>query len=161
MLMIVLRFLHVFGGAMWVGMMAFQMFFLGPSLAEAGPAAGQVMAGLMKRRIPVIMPLIALITILSGMWLFQLLSGGNMKALMGTAMGQAFAWGGALALIAFLIGVVVVRPLMMKSMKLMQAGTPANSPEIQRLQARASVLGTTVSVMLLVTLGLMAVARYL
>jgi len=160
-LMIVLRFLHVFGGAIWVGMMAFQIFFLGPSLAEAGPAAGQVMAGLMKRRIPVIMPIIALITILSGMVLFQRLSGGDMKALMATAMGQAFAWGGLIALVAFLIGVVVMRPLMMKSMKLAQAGNPANAPELQRLQARASRLGTIVSYMLLVALALMAVARYL
>ena len=159
--MIVLRFLHVFGGAIWVGMMAFQIFFLGPSLAEAGPSAGQVMAALMKRRIPVIMPAIAVIVILSGFMLFQRLSGGNMKALMATPMGQAFAWGGAIALIAFLIGVVVMRPLMMKSMKLMQAGNPANAPEVQKLQARASTLGKVVSYMLLVTLGLMAVARYL
>lgn len=159
--MIVLRFAHVFFGALWVGMMAFQMFFLGPALAEAGPDAGKVMAGLMKRRIPVIMPLVALIALVSGMWLFQRLSGGNMKALMATPMGQGFAWGGALALLAFLIGVVVMRPMMMKSMKLMQSGDPAHRPQIQRLQARASTLGTAVSVMLLVTLGLMAVARYL
>ena len=76
--MIVLRFAHVFFGALWVGMMAFQMFFLGPALEEAGPAAGSVMAGLMKRRIPVIMPLIALIALVSGMWLFMRLSGDNM-----------------------------------------------------------------------------------
>jgi uncharacterized membrane protein len=159
--MIVLRFLHVFGGAIWVGMMAFQIFFLGPSLAEAGPAAGAVMAGLMKRRIPVVMPVIALITILSGMMLFQRISGGDMKALMATPMGKAFAWGGAIALIAFLVGVIVMRPLMMKSMKLMQAGNPANAPEVQRLQARATTLGKVVSYMLLITLALMAVARYL
>ena len=159
--MLVLRFLHVFGGAMWVGMMAFQIFFLAPSLAEAGPAAGQVMAGLMKRRIPVIMPVIALIVILSGMMLLQRLSGGNMKALMAQPVGQAFAAGGAIAILAFLIGVVVMRPLMMRSMRLMQAGNPANAPEAQRLQARASTLGKLVTYMLLVTLTLMAVARYL
>lgn len=161
MLTLVLRFAHVFFGALWVGMMAFQIFFLGPSLAEAGPDAGKVMAGLMKRRLPVIMPIIALIVLVSGMWLFQRLGGANMKALMATPMGQAFAWGGAISLVAFLIGVVVMRPLMMKSMKLMQSGDPAHRPEIQRLQARASTLGKLVSVMLLITLGLMAVARYL
>lgn len=161
MLTLVLRFSHVFFGALWVGMMAFQIFFLGPALSEAGPDAGKVMAGLMKRRIPVIMPVIALIALISGMWLFQRLSGGNMKALMATPMGQGFAWGGAIALLAFLIGVVVMRPIMMKSMTLMQSGDPAHRPEIQRLQARASTLGKLVSVMLLITLGLMAVARYL
>lgn len=161
MLTLVLRFSHVFFGALWVGMMAFQIFFLGPALSEAGPDAGKVMAGLMKRRIPLIMPVIALIALISGMWLFQRLSGGNMKALMATPMGQGFAWGGAIALLAFLIGVVVMRPIMMKSMTLMQSGDPAHRPEIQRLQARASTLGKLVSVMLLITLGLMAVARYL
>jgi len=160
-LMIVLRFAHVFFGALWVGMMAFQIFFLGPSLAEAGPAAGQVMAGLMKRRIPVIMPLIALIALVSGMWLFMRLSGDNMAVVWGSRMGKAFGSGGAIALLAFLIGVVAMRPIMMKSMTLMQSGDPAHRPEIQRLQARASTLGKLVSYMLLVTLGLMAVARYL
>ena len=159
--MLVLRFAHVFFGALWVGMMAFQMFFLGPALEEAGPAAGSVMAGLMKRRLPVIMPLIALIALVSGMWLFMRLSGDNMAVVWGSKMGKAFGTGGAIALLAFLIGVVAMRPIMMKSMTLMQSGDPAHRPEIQRLQARASTLGKLVSYMLLVTLGLMAVARYL
>jgi len=84
-----------------------------------------------------------------------------MAVVWGSRMGQAFGTGGAIALFAFLIGVVVMRPLMMKSMQLMQSGDPAHKPEIQRLQARASTLGKLVSYMLLVTLGLMAVARYL
>ena len=168
MLTLVLRFSHVFFGALWVGMMAFQVFFLGPALAEAGPDAGKVMGGLMKRRIPVIMPIFALITLVSGMWLFQRMSGGNMGALMADPMGKAFAFGGAVALIAFLIGVIVMRPAMMRSMKLMEA-MPAASPaerasmqaELQRLRARGNILGNVVAVMLLVTLAAMAVARYL
>ena len=168
MLTIVLRFAHVFCGALWVGMMAFQVFFLSPTLTEMGPDAGKVMAGMMKRRLPVIMPIFALIAIISGMWLFQRMSGGNMAALMATSMGKGFAWGGAIALLAFLIGIVVMRPAMMKSMKLMEGITSAPpqqrsgiQAEIQKLRARATVLGNVVTVMLLLTLGLMAVARYL
>lgn len=168
MLTIVLRFAHVFCGALWVGMMAFQVFFLMPALGDAGPDAGKVMAGLMKRRLPVIMPVIALIAILSGMWLFRRMSGGSMGALMATPMGQGFAWGGAIALLAFLIGVVVMRPVMMRSMKLMEgiASAPpdqrsAMQAEIQKLRARGNTLSNVVVVMLFVTLGLMAVARYL
>ena len=168
MLTIVLRFAHVFFGALWVGMMTFQVFFLTPTLTEMGPDAGKVMAGMMKRRIPVIVPIFALIAIISGMWLFQRMSGGNMAALMATPMGQGFAWGGAISLLAFLIGVAVMRPMMMKSMKLMAEITSAPPPqrsgmqaEIQKLRARATVLGNVVTVMLLLTLGLMAVARYL
>ena len=42
--MLVLRFSHVFFGALWVGMMAFQTFFLMPALAEVGPDSGKFMA---------------------------------------------------------------------------------------------------------------------
>ncbi|MGE5801865.1 MAG: hypothetical protein ACM358_06385 [Gemmatimonadota bacterium] len=168
MLTILLRFAHVFFGALWVGMMTFQVFFLAPTLTEMGPDAGKVMAGMMKRRIPVIMPIFALIAIISGMWLFQRISGGNMAALMATPMGKGFAAGGAIALLAFLIGIVVMRPAMMRSMKLMQeiaSAPPDRRPgmqaEIQKIRARGEVLGKVVTVMLLLTLGLMAVARYL
>jgi uncharacterized membrane protein len=168
MLTLVLRFAHVFCGALWVGMMAFQVFFLAPSLAEVGPDAGKIMGAMMKRRVPVIMPIIALITIVSGMWLFQRMSGGNIGALMATPMGKGFAFGGVVALLAFLIGIVVMRPAMMRSMQLMQAlptAPPAEranmQAELQRLRARGNSLGNLVAVMLLVTLAAMAVARYL
>src|SRR5437016_1076394 len=50
-LLLVLRFSHVFFGALWVGMMAFQTFFLMPALAEVGPESGKFMAALMRRRL--------------------------------------------------------------------------------------------------------------
>jgi hypothetical protein len=168
MLTLVLRFAHVFFGALWVGMMAFQVFFLAPALAEIGPGAGPLMAAFVKRRLPVIMPIFALIAIVSGMWLFQRMSGGNMGALLATSMGKAFGFGGLVALLAFLIGVVVMRPAMMRSMKLLESiasAPPADranmQAEIQKLRARGSLLGTVVAWMLLFTLTLMAVARYL
>jgi len=168
MLTLILRFAHVFFGALWVGMMAFQVFFLMPALGEAGPDAGKVMAALAKRRIPVIMPIIALIALVSGMWLFQRMSGGNMGALMATPMGQAFAWGGGASLIAFLVGIVVMRPAMMRSMKLAESLPSAppqeratRSAEIQRLRARGVFLGKVVMYLLLFALAAMAVARYL
>jgi uncharacterized membrane protein len=167
-LTIVLRFAHVFFGAIWVGMMAFQVFFLGPALTEAGPDAGKVMSALMKRRIPLIMPIIALIVIISGSWLLVRTSGGDMAAYMATTTGKTFAWGGALAIFAFLFGIIAMRPAMLRSMKLMQdmptlppEQRAAAQAEIQRLRQRGTVLGNVVTVMLLLTLGLMAVARYL
>jgi hypothetical protein len=168
MLTIALRFAHVFFGALWVGMMAFQVFFLAPVLAELGAGAGPVMAGFMKRRIPVIMPIFALVAIISGMWLFQRMSGGDMQALMATSMGKGFAIGGAVALLAFLIGIIAMRPAMMKSMKLGEALATARPDEragiqveMQKLRERGTALGKLVTWMLLFTLAVMAVARYL
>ena len=168
MLTIVLRFAHVFFGALWVGMMTFQIFFLMPALGEVGPDGGKLMGALARRRIQVIMPLYAVITLVSGMWLFQRMSGGSMAALMATPMGKSFAFGGAIALLAFVGGMIIMRPAMMRSMKLMEgiASAPpdqraAMQAEIAKIRARGTVMGKVVTVMLLLTLGLMAVARYL
>ena len=166
--MLVLRFAHVFFGALWVGMMAFQTFFLMPALAEVGPDAGKLMAALMRRRLPVILPIVALITLVSGFWLFQRLSGGAAAGLVRTPMGLAFGSGGAAALLAFLVGIVVMRPAMMRSAAL-GASLPSASPEerarisaeLQRLRARGAMTGWVVMILLLYALGAMAVARYL
>lgn len=161
MLQIVLRFSHVFFGALWVGMMAFQVVFLMPALSEAGPDAGKVMAALVKRRIPVYLPIFAMITLISGFWLYQRLAGSAPGTFMKTPMGLAFGLGGAVALLAFVLGIVVMRPAMLRSTQLAQSRDPAHGPEIQRLRALGAVVGNVVTVMLLFTLAAMAVARYL
>ena len=160
MLQIVLRFAHVFFGALWVGFMAFQVLFLTPAFAEVGPEAGKVMQAMVKRKIPVYMPIFALLTLISGFWLYMRLSGGN-AGLMKTPMGMAFGVGGVLALLAFVLGMAIMRPAMMRSMQLAQSRDPAAQPEIQRLRARANSMGLVVTIMLLLTLTAMAVARYL
>src|SRR5207244_2567146 len=113
--MLVLRFAHVFFGALWVGMMAFQTFFLMPLLAQAVPASAQGMAARMLRRVPASLPIAALITVVSGLWLFPRLSGGAAAGLMRTPMGMASGSGGAAARVAFLLGIIVLRPAMMLS----------------------------------------------
>lgn len=159
MLQIVLRFAHVFFGALWVGMMFFGTFFMGPAVEEAGPDGGKVMAGLMRRKVMVLMPLFALITLVSGFWLFSRLGGGNMSALMATGMGKAFGFGGLFALLAFVFGMAVARPTMMRAQQLAQSGgAPA---EVQALRARANAHGRIVGVLLLLALAAMAVARYI
>src|SRR5258706_6854536 len=153
-LMIVLRLVHVGGGALWVGMMAFMVFFLTPALAEAGPEAGKVMAALQKQRIMIIMPVIALLTIGSGLWLMMRLY-GNPGNIVGSRMGMALNVGAIAAIVAFLIGVVFMRPLVMRSM------TATDPAEAQRLRARSAMLGRWVARLLMLALAGMAVARYL
>ncbi len=160
MLQLVLRFLHVFFGALWVGMMTFGTFFLGPAAEEAGPDAGKVMAGIMRRGAMVIMPLFALITLVSGFWLFSRLAGGNARAMMASPMGKAFGFGGAIALLAFIIGMGFARPVMMRAQRL-ASQVPTAGAEIQRLRRRANRLSLVVNVLLLLALAAMAVARYL
>ena len=159
MLVLVMRFAHVFFGALWVGMMFLTTFFVMPSLAEAGPDAARVGAGLQRRRVMLITPIFALITIASGMYLFNRLAGGNPAALMATPMGLAFALGAASSLIAFLLGIIVMRPAMARAQRLTQSG--GSTVEIHRLQHRGAVVAQLVAILLLFALGAMAVARYL
>ncbi len=60
-LMVVLRLVHVVGGVLWVGMMAFTVVFLAPAIADVGPDGGKVMAALQRRRVMTVMPIIALL----------------------------------------------------------------------------------------------------
>ena len=153
-LMIVLRLVHVGGGAMWVGMMAFMTFYLTPALNEVGPDAGKVMQALQKRKIMIVMPVIAILTIISGIWMFLRLAAGpsNFAA---SRTGMALSIGALSAIIAFLIGIVFMRPLMMKAM------TATDPAEAQRLRARGAMLSQWVARLLMLALGAMAVARYL
>jgi len=154
-LMIVLRLIHVGGGAMWVGMMAFMTFYLTPALAEAGPQeSGKVMAALQKQRIMIVMPVIALLTIGSGLWMMMRLYGGpgNIAA---SRMGMALNLGAMAAILAFLIGIIFMRPLMMRAM------TATDPAEAQKVRARGAMLGRVVARLLMFALAAMAVARYL
>ena len=153
-LMLVLRLIHVVGGAMWVGMMAFMVFFLTPALAEAGPESGKVMAALQRQRIMIIMPVIALLTIASGVWLMIRTYGGPGN-LAGSRMGIALNVGATAAILSFLIGIIFMRPAMMR------ATTTTDPAEAQRLRARGAMLGRLVARLLMLALGAMAVARYL
>ena len=153
-LLLVLRLVHVGGGAMWVGMMAFMTFFLSPALAEVGPEGGKLMAALQRRRIMVIMPVIALLTIGSGFWLMAHLYGGpgNLAA---SRMGVALNVGAVAAIVAFLIGIIFMRPAMMRAM------VTTDPAEAQRLRVRGAMLGRLVARLLFLALAAMAVARYL
>jgi hypothetical protein len=127
------------------------------------------MAALAKRRIPLILPIIALLTLASGTWLLMRLIGPDAAVVMRTSMGRAYGWGGVAAIVAFLLGIALMRPAMVRSLRLAEALGGATTPderarmqtEIQRLRARAAGIGRVVTILLLIALGLMAVARYL
>jgi hypothetical protein len=168
-LQVVLRLVHVTSGALWVGMMVFTVAFLAPALQEVGPDAGKVNAALQKRRVMVIMPIIALLTLISGFWLFSRFSGGAPGAMMRTPVGLAFGLGGLAALLGFVVGIALMRPVMMRSLAIAkEMGAPlpeaerrARIAELERLRARGAAVSRIVTGLLLFALGAMAVARYL
>jgi uncharacterized membrane protein len=164
---LVLRIVHILGGAFWVGSAIVSTVFLVPALGTLGPTAGQVFGALQKRHLMNTVFASALLSVLAGMRLLWITSGGMSSAYMATPMGRTFAWSGALALVALLIGALVSRPSGMRMGRIgAQLATasaddrPALMAEMQRLRQRNAVASTTVTVLIVITTIGMAVARY-
>lgn len=166
--LLILRIVHVLGGTFWVGGMLLTTFFLMPSMREAGPAAAPVMAGFQKRKLMVVMPTVAFLTILSGFRLIWIVSGGFEGAFFATSRGMAYSIGGGLALLAFLIGISVNRPANLKMATLSRslataepAQREALMSDLARLRRRLGQVNLLVaSLVVLATIG-MAIGRYI
>lgn len=158
-LQIVLRLVHIVSGATWVGMMALSTFFVAPALGDVGPEGGKVMAALQKRGLMTVMPALAVLTLISGFWLFLRFTNGQ-PGVMRSATGMAFGLGGIAALLAFVIGIVSVRPAMMKAAALAQ-DPKGNKEEAARIRDRGNAVSRWVTRLLFFALGAMAVARYI
>ena len=167
--LLTLRVIHIVGGIFWVGSMMYTTFFLVPVIRSSPPVAGQVMAGLSKRRLFTILPIVALLTIASGIRLLWIASAGFDDSYLSTSTGRAFSLGAGAAIVAFLLSVLVSRPGFVRVGKLgvsLAAATDEATrqplmAEMQRINKRVGTANTAVAVLLLLTAVMMATARYL
>lgn len=168
MLVLILRVVHILFGVFWVGAVFTVALFVQPAIAAAGPEGGKVMAALVKRRFLDLVPVAAVAAILSGLWLYARDSSGFRAEWMGSAMGMTIGTGAALALVAFAIGMLVMRASTLKAMALAQAAaqlTDAAAREaamrpVQALRRRAALAARLVAALLALTVIAMAAARY-
>jgi uncharacterized membrane protein len=169
MVALILRLVHILLGVFWAGAVFMIALFLQPAIAASGPEGGKVMGALVKRRLLDIVPVAAVATVLSGLWLYWRDSSGFQGEWMGSRMGMALGTGGVLALVGFLVGMFVMRASTLKAMALGQsaaqltdaAAREAAMGQVQALRRRAALAGRTVAVLLALTVLMMAVARYL
>ncbi len=166
--MLVLRLVHILSGIFWVGSGIFSSFFLMPVLGSVGPAAGPVFAGLARRKLFTMLPLAAILTILSGFRLMQITSANFAPAYFALPMGKTFAWAGVAAIAAFVLGMAIARPAGMKAARLAGAMAGATTDaaradlasqleSARRISAIAG--GISIALLILAAAG-MAVARY-
>lgn len=167
-MLLLLRFLHIVGGSLWVGFAVFNPFLLAPAIQDAGPGAAGIMPALARRRMMTIIPALALITILSGLWLYWRLSGASLGAYLQTTTGAALAVGAACAIVAYVIGMLITRRSMLRAGALVQSLEALSAEdraqrlnEAARLRSRGTASGQLVGILLLVAVACMAVARYL
>jgi uncharacterized membrane protein len=165
---LILRFIHILAAIAWLGSGIFAAFFLIPAIAGT-PAMPQVMDGLQRRRLFVVIPTMGLLTVLSGLRLLWIDSVGFDGSYFSSATGRTFAIGGTLAILAFFVQVFVSRPAGAKLGTLAAALSQSSSPEErQRMNAQVEVLRRRNAVATHATVGLgllaataMALARYL
>ena len=157
-----IRVIHVLGACFWVGAGFFAAWFLLPGIRDAGPEGGKVMLAVQKRGWLVAMPVIATTTVLTGFWLYRPYMGveGNAAKYLG--------FGGILGVICLVLGATVVSRGMDKATKLAaEAATLTDAGArgaalnaAAALRARSLTWVRFVSVLLIVTAMLMAMAMY-
>lgn len=166
--LLTLRLLHVVGGIFWVGGGLYSTIFLAPALAKAGPAAGLVMGEMQRRHLFTVLPTVAVLTMLSGIRLMWIASGGFDGAYFDRPSGLTYAVAGAASVVAFVFALLVARPAGVRMGQLGARMAAAAESERTALQAefararRQSGVATAWAMVLLTASAIgMAVARYL
>lgn len=163
------RIVHVVVGVVWVGGAVFIAAFLVPSVRAAGPAGGAVMQQVAQvRRLPLWLMAAMLLTVLSGLGLYWIDSAGfRSSAWLGSGPGRVFGLGGAFAVAAGVLGMVVNAPtarrlgaIIARVQATGRPPVPEAAAAIQRLQARLGRAATVAAILLLLATLAMAVARY-
>ena len=159
-----LIFLHVLGGILWAGAAFVMGIFFIPAVMDAGPGGGPVMAGLMRRRFPLVMTVLGITVVLSGARLYMLrFSSGWIYS----PEGLVITLGALLAIAGLVMGVVVQRPAAERLGALAAAIATSGQPpgptqmaEMQALRNRAARTGRLIAWHLVGAAALMAFHRF-
>ncbi len=167
--LLVLRVLHLVCGMFWVGSMLFLSVFLMPAFRQSGPEAAVVMARLLRPRLLIALPLVALVTLLTGFTLAWRDGGNSLAVFASTPSGRVFTMSGGLAVVAFVIGFLVSRPATEEMARLLARlstlpdadARAAVDARLAIVQPRSALAGQAVTVLVVLTAVGMAVARYI
>lgn len=166
-LMIVLRWVHIVSGILWVGAAVMLTFFVSPAARAAGES-GQKFLGYMMQNTKFNSFIIntALATVVAGLILYGLDSNWFTSSWMSSGPGLGFGLGGASALIGLYYGFRInrhSRKLMQLSQEIQANGGPPTGAQhvvIQSLQSKLKTGGMLNAVFLLLASILMATARF-
>jgi hypothetical protein len=131
-----LVFLHVLFGILWAGGAIVAGLFIIPSVIDAGPGGAAVMAGVARRRLPLVLTTAGSIVVLTGLRLYMLRFSSDWIA---SPHGLVLTLGAVLGLGAFVIGVFVQRPAAMQlgalGARIAASGAPPTAEQAAELQA--------------------------
>jgi uncharacterized membrane protein len=160
-----LRIVHIGAGVFWVGGTLTMTFFIAPTIRATAEAGQRFVGHLMNNmKFSQRMSAAAGLTILAGFLLYWQDSSGFTSAWMRSGAGIGFGIGAGFALIGFVYGLLIGRTT--KAMAQLGAqfqGKPSDAQmtQMQALGKKQSSFSMTASVMLILALVFMSIARYL
>jgi len=161
---LLLRIVHILGGAFWFGSAFVLTRFVAPAVTLAGPEGAKFMQKfVLGTRFVVVTATAAGLAVLTGLLLYWRASGGLSTDWMSTGTGVMFTIGGLAGIIALFTGSAIgsnSRKLATLGASLQGPPSPEQGAEIAGLQSRLETLGAVTSILLLVTLIAMASAQY-
>jgi uncharacterized membrane protein len=167
--LIALRIVHIGAAVFWAGSALLFFFFIEPTVKAIGPAGGQFMGhAIGTRKMPMYITAAATLTVLGGALLYWEASAGFDLDWVTSATGLGFTVGAVAAIIAWILGLVVVAPSV-KAMgslgaEIQASGGPpseAQAAEMERLDRRLKGIGRLDTVLIILAVLTMATARYL
>lgn len=156
-----LRAIHVVAGVLWVGGVVLVTFFLVPAAQNLGPAAQPMMQFIMgRRKLSMYFMVLAILTTVAGL----LLMARNVSASNGdwahSPMGIGMSAGGAMAILAFIVGMAVNMPTARRLGPPKPGAHPITDEERAALMRRLTLASRVVLVLLSIAALVMATARY-
>lgn len=167
-LLIFLRLVHIFAGALWIGAAIVYLFYIKPSVKAIGASGPQFMQNLMGRqKYPLFMMSTSLLTVLAGGALYVFTSGGFNLTWILSGTGLGFTIGSLAALVAFVVGSFVIGPtsgqLGALGQQIGMSGKPPTAEQLKTLHSLEMKLTRAEKIdfiMLSLAMLTMATARY-
>lgn len=166
--LIVLRFFHVVASVCWAGGGFIFFLFVEPTAKALAPTGMQFVQYMVtKRRFSIFMVVSSTLTVLSGALLIWQLTGGQLIGYMKTGPGLGFSLGSIVGIVVYFVGLFGINPRAIRLSKIgdeIQAAggppTPEQAAELHKLDKEMSALSLADFVLVALSLGLMATARY-
>jgi hypothetical protein len=108
LIFLIVRITHVLLAALWLGSIAFMVFFVMPAMKATGLAAGPLMSAIARRGLNGFMGALGGTTVLTGIYLYWRFTGGFDPALSATRGAMVFGTGGIAGLLSVILGGAVV-----------------------------------------------------
>jgi len=163
-LMLALRLVHVVSAIFWTGSAFLMAFFIAPSVGATAEAGQKFMGYLITQaRITRAISISAILTVLAGISLYWIDSGGLTSAWMKSSAGIGFGIGGTAGILALVFGIVFGRNIEALGTifaSLQGKPSPEQIAKLQKIQKNLATVGPIHSVLQIIAVLCMATARY-